>query len=669
MRKFFYAKLALINLKKNKRAYVPYLLTCIGTTMMYYIMLALSKNSGLSQMAGGTALMSIMNLGTTVIGIFSFIFLFYTNSFLIKQRKKEFGLYNILGLEKKHISKVLGYETLFLFLATMVLGLAGGILFSKLVFLLVLKLLHFEVVFGFEISLSALASTAILFAAIFLVLYLNNLRQIHLAKPVELLRANAGEKEPKTKWLLAIFGLLCLGGGYGISVGVKDPLSALSLFFLAVILVIIGTYSLFTAGSIALLKMLRRRRSYYYKTNHFISVSGMIYRMKQNAAGLASICILSTAVLVMLSSTGSLYAGMQDVLTTRYPRNILITNHDSTSSLQSGEMRHLADETAARLGIAIENKAGYTYLSFAAAQFDDTFSTDSSLGISAYDKLRELYFLTEDEYTALTGRQTSLQEGEILIYPNRMDYPYDTVNLFDFSFRVKEVLKEFDECSLSAMNIASSYYIIVPDEAALSRIDAAQREAYGDDASNIESFYGFDLANHGPQAEISLYEALNAAFSQTGWDGFIESREANRNDFYGTYGGLFFLGIFLGLLFLMATVLIIYYKQISEGYDDQARFEIMQKVGLSRAQIKRAIHSQVLTVFFLPLITAGVHICFAFPVIARLLPLLNLHNTPLFALSTLICFLIFAVFYAIVYVLTARSYYKIVNQGGQAERM
>ncbi|SHK14704.1 FtsX-like permease family protein [Desulforamulus aeronauticus] len=665
MSRFFYAKLAATNLKKNAQTYLPYILTCIGTVMMYYIMVFLSKNEGLGNMAGGSDMQTILSLGSYVIAIFATIFLFYTHSFLIKRRKKEFGLFNILGMEKKHISKVLMFETLYVAVISLGAGLLGGILFSKLIFMVLLKILHFEVPLGFSVSGPALAAVPLLFTGIFLLTLLNTLRQIHLAKPVELLKGGqTGEKEPKTKWPLVMIGTLSLGGGYYISLTTQSPLAALAQFFIAVILVMVGTYCLFTAGSIAVLKLLRRNKGYYYQTRHFTAVAGMMYRMKQNAVGLANICIMATAVLVMVSTTVSLYIGMEDVLRTRYPQNIMITTpvpaHQSAEGLQTA-----VHEVLAQHRLEGKDMLDYRYAAFAGNQEGDTVITDESKMSNASSSVRQFYVIPLEDYNRLTNRTASLGDNEIMIYSSRNVYKEDTLTVLNRTFTVKERLDSFFENSLDRVLIMGNYYIVVKDIAVVKAMEKAQAEENGYDPSGYQYYLGFDLDAN--EADISaVYQDIRTAVGSDYPDSRIESPVAAKASFFAIYGGLFFLGIFLGALFIMATVLIIYYKQVSEGYDDKARFEIMQKVGMSREEVKDSIRSQVLTVFFLPLVTAGIHIAFAFPIITKLLAVLNLTNVGLFAWCTAGTILVFALFYAIVYRLTAKVYYRIVSWGTSA---
>jgi putative ABC transport system permease protein len=656
MSTFFYAKLALTNIQKNGKTYYPYILTCIGTIAMYYIMHFISLNEGLNHMSGGDSLKSILELGTVVVAIFSIIFLFYTNSFLIKRRKKEFGLFNILGMEKKHIARIMVWEAFFVAIVSLLVGLITGILTSKLMFLLLLKILQFKVPFGFVVSWKSLAVTTVLFLVIFIATLVNNLRQIHLSKPIELINGgNVGEKEPKTKWLLTTVGFICLGVGYYMALTTESPLKAMNLFFIAVILVIIGTFALFTAGTIMFLKALRKNKTFYYKTRHFISVSGMIYRMKQNAAGLASICILSTAVLVMLSTTVSLYIGMEDLLRTRYPQDITVTAKN-VSEEDAEELRSQVFSEA-RSKLSITNEIYFRYLPLVTAQEGHSFSKSEQ---GSFNRLAVLHVIPLSEYNRMEKQNKTLMANEVLLYEYRGEIPGGGLDIAGHTFEIKERLSHLSLEGLSQELLANTYTVIVPDTKIIQMLEHSLNGAESD-TTDLTYYLGFD-AQGDVEKEIALPADIRKILKENSISGQPEGLEHSRESFFSLYGGLFFLGIFLGGLFIMATVLIIYYKQISEGFEDKHRFNIMQKVGLSHSEIKGTIKNQVLMVFFLPLVMAIIHIAFAFEMITKLLALLNLTNVTLFALTTAGTIIVFAILYAIVYVLTARVYYRIVKE-------
>lgn len=660
MNKFFYSKLALNNIRKNSKTYFPYILTCISTIAMYYIMYALSINCDLPSANAQEAIKTILTFGIYVIAIFSVIFLFYTNSFLIKRRKKEFGIFNILGMEKKHISKILLLETTFISLFSLIIGIVLGILLNKLMYLFLLKILNIDVQMGFNIPLQALISTLILFVIIFTLIFLNSFRQIHLTNPIELLRGgDVGEKEPKTKWFMTIVGFLCLGIGYYISLTTKNPIQSLSSFFIAVILVIIGTYALFIAGSITVLKILRKNSKFYYKPNHFISVSGMIYRMKQNAAGLANICILSTMVLVMLSTTVCMYIGLEDSLHRQYPNDISISINETSQDVT--KIDSIIEQQALSYKSPIKNKVAFKGSNLMTKQTGNTFEGKKSdlVNNPSLTDLTYLVMISLDDFNSLEKTNITLKDNELLIYDTSKKTAYNDIKINNLNFKIKNNLKEVKFLSKDNFDLMNAYFIVTPNQnimkdIALSSLDNEK------DFKGFSYSYSFDTTID-KKSQVKLIDSISKTLNSENLEANVNGVEKARESFLVLYGGLFFLGIFLGLLFIMATVLIIYYKQISEGYDDRKRFEIMTKVGMSQDEIKKSIRSQVLMVFSIPIITACIHIAFAFNVISKLLSLLVIKNTTLFMMCTIGTIIVFIILYAIVYSLTARVYYKIVS--------
>lgn len=652
----FYPKLALSNIKRNRQFYLPYILTCMATVSMFYIMCFLTYSKGMTAMASGT-LASIFGLGCVVIGLFSVIFLFYNNSFLIKRRQKELGLYSILGMGKGNISGVLFFETLFVAISSIGFGLLFGIILSKLMLLLLLRILNFPVPYGFEVSVLGVLFSLALFGAIFFVILLSNMVRIKLSNPIELLRGgNVGEKEPKTKWILSLSGVLTLAGGYYIAITVESPIAAIGLFFVAVILVIIGTYLLFTTTSIAVLKRLKAKPNYYYKTRHFIPVSGMIYRMKQNAVGLANICILSTMVLVMVSGTVCLYLGTEDAVKGYYPNDIIIRVENPTGNTRS--LASQIEQTVSNEGYVPINTVDCEYFNLLAVRNGTDFGSPH-FGHYSSDINASIILISSSEYKYMTGESISLANHEVFAY-NENETLGDHFRLYDTDYTVTGQVSDYPNFGEDA--ITDCYAFVVSDEA-YSDILATDTE------DTPHWYYGFDVETSGEE-KLVLYDTVSeiayAADSDSLEGGFYslgtDCREAQHASFLEITGGFLFLGIFLGIIFLMATVLIIYYKQLSEGYDDRERFEIMQKVGLSKAEIKKAIHSQILTVFFLPIGIAVIHICFAFKIITRMLTVFYLTNVPLFAVCTVGTIAVFAIIYGIVYALTAKAYYKIVSE-------
>lgn len=662
MSKTFYFRLAFDNLKKNAKMYIPFVLSCILTIMMYYMVSSLSMNPNMMNMIGGDVMQQILSLGIYVITVFAVIFLFYTNSFLIKRRKREFGLFNILGMEKKHLSIVIALESMIVFLVSMVLGIGIGILLDKAFYLLIAKMLNASIALGFYISYQSIVNSIILFLIIFVLMYLFSLIQINLSNPIELLHGDQhGEKEPKTKCLLAIIGLICLGTGYYMSVSIQDPVTAFAFFMVAVILVVIGTYMLFTAGSIVILKLLRKNKRYYYKTNHFISVSNMIYRMKQNAVGLGNICILSTMVLVMLSTTISLWVGMNDIIETRFPRDITVSINsvDSNQALYTIDDMNYAIEQA---GIQTEDELVYRTLSVSAFNQGNTYTFgNENMSLQDISNVVVLYFITLDDYNRTEGTNVSLAPDEVLVFPSGKQFDHKTIDIASNTFKVKGILDSIKADSNYSANLQNSMFVVVDSMDTLFMIDDLQKQAYGDNASYIHTSYDFNLSKSEGMSVKEATDALIANYPGDTTYMMVDTQEGNYEDLLSLYASFLFIGIFLSFLFIMATVLIMYYKQITEGYEDKKRFEIMQKVGLDKREVKKTINSQVLTVFFLPLVVAAIHIVFAFPMIEKMLRLLYLDNTNLYIMTTVICFGVFALVYVLIYFLTSKVYYGIVR--------
>lgn len=630
--------------------------------MMYYMVSSLSMNPNMMNMIGGDVMQQILSLGIYVITVFAVIFLFYTNSFLIKRRKREFGLFNILGMEKKHLSIVIALESIIVFLVSMVLGIGIGILLDKAFYLLIAKMLNASIALGFYISYQSIVNSIILFFIIFLLMYVFSLIQINLSNPIELLHGDQhGEKEPKTKWLLALIGLICLGTGYYMSVSIQDPVTAFAFFMVAVILVVIETYMLFTAGSIVILKLLRKNKRYYYKTNHFISVSNMIYRMKQNAVGLGNICILSTMVLVMLSTTISLWVGMNDIIETRFPRDITVSINsvDSNQALYTIDDMNYAIEQA---GIQTEDELVYRTLSVSAFNQGNTYTFgNENMSLQDISNVVVLYFITLDDYNRTEGTNVSLAPDEVLVFPSGKQFDHKTIDIASNTFKVKGILDSIKADSNYSANLQNSMFVVVDSMDTLFMIDDLQKQAYGDNASYIHTSYDFNLSKSEGMSVKEATDALIANYPGDTTYMMVDTQEGNYEDLLSLYASFLFIGIFLSFLFIMATVLIMYYKQITEGYEDKKRFEIMQKVGLNKREVKKTINSQVLTVFFLPLVVAAIHIVFAFPMIEKMLRLLYLDNTNLYIMTTVICFGVFALVYVLIYFLTSKVYYGIVR--------
>ena len=654
----FYWKLAFTNLKNNRRVYLPYLLSSAGIILMFYTICALVRGIDQEAMYGGTSVTSMLSLGQFVIALFAVLFLFYTNSFIIKRRKKELGLYNILGMEKRHIANLLFRETLLTAVLSLALGLGLGVVFSRAMFWILGLVLGTAVPIAFLVPLSAVSATLVLFGAIFLLTLCYNLLQVKLSKPIELLHGGeTGEKEPKAHWILAVLGALLLGAGYYMAVTITSPLEALLYFFVAVLLVILGTYLLFITGITALLKLLKKNKRFYYKTNHFTAISGMLFRMKQNAAGLASICVLFTALLVTVSTTFSLYTSMETVMRIRYPRNILVTVWAADNSAKD-LVRDTVSQQAQQLGMQVENVIDQESWILTMARKDNTFSTTDGTYSSTY-AVAEVF--TQEEFQRISGQSVSLEENQVLLYDPVGTFPEDpTLFIDETEFSILPCTYQFPGASTMAQ-VYEDYYLVVKDVSTVERI-LSTSGSYTEPSYS----YDFDVAGGSETDIAALSKAIqenlfNTQKVQVEFSCMIQDSATSRQDFLSLYGGLFFLGMFLGLLFLLGTALIIYYKQVSEGYDDARRFSIMQKVGMSHREVKRSIHSQILLVFFLPLLTAVIHLCFAFPMLQKILLIMGLADVSVIFLSTLGCVAVFALAYLAIYAVTARTYYNIVE--------
>lgn len=672
MHKGIFSRLAKQNIRNNKSTYIPYIITCIFCIAMIYMMEFLRDCPTLAQaVRQADEVRMIVFTGEIVVEIFCIIFLIYSNSFLMKRRQKEIGLYNILGLERNHIGIVMFLETIITSIGSLAGGIAAGIIGSKLALLLLLKLLHIPSVLGFYISVKGIFTCLFMFGIIFLMILFLNLAKIHLSRPVELLRGNnTGEKEPVAKWLMALIGFICLGAGYYLAVTTESPIKAITIFLLAVILVMAGTYLLFTAGSIVILKFLRRRKSFYYRTGNFISISGMLYRMKQNAIGLASICILSTGVLLMIAMTVSIYFGMNDIMLNRYPYDVdmsvtSISEEECQTAIEAFE-KAIADNK-----VPVEKSVEEIYLDIVCSKNGDQILIKPANTIRNSDSVLVLSLLDQAEYERLTGISANLNDGEIFAwYPSAVQK--DSVTVDETEFTVKKWLdKNPLTCGEDA--VSDNAVLVVTDED-FKKFDEMRTEMYKGVSSapageDLTLHLGLDITGSEtdkidfgtPVMEVVKDLKKNGGLSENSW---ITSgiRQQEYESYYADNGSLLFIGIFLGSLFLMGTAMIIYYKQISEGYEDQKRFEIMQKVGLSRREVRSSVRRQILMVFFLPLLMAMLHITMAFPMIRRMLLLFGMTNTKLFIGCTAGTVLIFAVVYGLIYLMTARSYYHIVER-------
>ena len=677
----FYPRLAWSGIRKNKRLFVPYILATAGTAAVFYILFFLASSNFFDNMRGGSSTKMVLSFGVFVIVAFALLFLFYCNSFLVRRRYKEFGLYSILGMNKHNISRILAWETLFTALLSLLGGVFIGVLLSKLAEMAMLKVLGGTTDYALHISLPAIEYMLLYFGGIFLLIFLNSVVRIRRLSASELVRSeNYGEKPAKANPILGGLGVLVLGVAYYLAVSIEQPLQALTVFFIAVLMVIAATYLIFIAGSVVMCRLLQKNKRYYYKPEHFVSVSSMAYRMKRNGAGLASICILATMVLVMISSTSCLYFGGEESLHARYPRDIVTSSviliGDEYADAETEIEALRSSISAAIAGRPVSNVMDYRSFSLdAVVEQGHVMTNDSALsefGLVSASKVASFLFIPLSDYNRAAGAHEILGDGEVLVHASRTSIDFDTLDI-DGTVHLT-VKRELDEMPLisgsSAASVLPTITVIVPglDELALKLADA--ENPFGGPAFNYTSWnYCFDTPLKDDDYASLYLDVMSALRDKNIEDehmGFysysVESLEYNRSDFAGTFGGLFFLGVILSLVFGCAAVLIIYYKQLSEGYEDAGRFEIMQKVGMTKQEIRRSINSQLLTVFFLPLLFAGLHLCFAFPFIRKILYMFSFYNTSFLIWTTVISFLVFALLYALVYKKTSNTYYKIVSK-------
>lgn len=669
MRRGLFLKLALTNIKKNRGTYIPYILSSIGCIAVLYIMLFIVQSPDTRNIRGGSDVAAIVSMGVFVLAVFSVIFLLFCNSFLMKRRQKEIGLYNVLGMEKRHISRILLAETLVTGLISLTGGILVGILGSKLALLVLLKILHLPAQFGFYVTWEGIRMCGISYGIILILTLFSNLARVHVSRPVELLSGGkAGEREPKTKLMIAVLGFLCLGYGYYLAVTTESVMDALGVFLIAVLLVMAGTYLVFTAGSIVILKLMRRNKKFYYKLRNFTSVSGLLYRMKQNAVGLASICILSTGVLLIVSTTVSLNMGIEDTVRSMYPYDVNISFYGH-SLLKAREAEQFIRAEISEKDLPVRKVDSNIYLSTVGFFDGNNYTFDSDKEKIREQDIMELVVIPEEDYEKLTGEKVSLKPGSVLAWGTKNS----SIAIGGEEFEISGKLKKLPEnAGLIGVDYVSSIYLAA-DDATFERMNDIQNremEKAGDTGYSIRTSVGLTVKGGDAQA-VQCRKVLNESIEKLKEQGYFDGKEnyitnharaEEKENFYGLNGGLLFVGVLLGSVFLMGTALIIYYKQISEGYEDRERFQIMRKVGMSRREIKSSIHRQILMVFFLPLFTACVHISMAFPLMERVLLIVGMSNTRLFLMCTVVTVLIFAAVYGLIYAVTARAYYRILEK-------
>lgn len=668
---FFYSKFALNNLVKNKRFIIPYVLSTIFTIMSFYILSSLAFGDNLNKLPNGiNATKQVLSLGIIVIAIFSTIFLFYTYSFLVKRRVKEFGLYSVLGMTKKQIAKILVLETIFIAVTTLVVGIGLGILFDKLMLLILLKLFSATVTFGFSITPIAIVFSVLLFGGVYFLLLLYTVIKIARLRIVALLKdENKGEKEPKSRWILAIIGLALIGYGYYTAQTVQNPVKAILVFFYAVIAVIIGTYLVFMAVSITVLKIMKNNKNFYYKPKNFISVSGLLYRMKRNAVGLANICILSTMVLVTMGSTSALYAGMEKSYNERFPRQIMVEGYNSTSD-KLKEIENNAKISAKEAGTEIQDIVAYNSLPMVGRLVEDKFNFESNVGVDL-SNVKMIVVLELKDYNKVANKNKTLESNEILLHIDKKgNYNHNSISLNGSDYKIKEKLSEFPGAlGSAAANFMDTYYAVVKDDKEVTKLatkltDLSSKELEKRGISiqtgtpTLQNYAAFNIKDTTKEAKvIENFKKLEEGESVS-----IEGKEENRLTFRGVFASFLFIGVFISLIFVTSQVVIMYYKQISEGYEDKGNFEIMRKVGITDKQIKQSIRSQVLLIFFSPLIIATLHTIVAYPFIEKILRLFLITDSSIFLQALAVTIVVFAIFYLIVYAITSKIYYRIIKE-------
>ena len=676
MKAGFYPRLAVSGMRKNGRLYLPFIAASILMVAVFYIMHLLGYSEMLENFQGAGTARDILKLGSAVMAVFGAIFLFYTQATLIKGRLKEFGLYSVLGMNRGNLGKIIFFETVITWFVSLTGGILIGIGLSKLAELSFRKMIGIGSSYRFVVSGQSILTTVTVYSLIFGLIFLNAARQVRFSRTINLIHADkAGEKPPKANWFVGILGLIIMLSGYAITLKIQQPLSALMIFFAAVILVIIGTYLVLIAGSVLLCRILQKNKKYYYNTNHFISVSSMAYRMKRNGAGLASICILLTMILVMMSSTSSLYLNREEVLHNHYPRQFDCTANKygySDSYIEKiAEVEKEIREKVSGYGTEVKDPISLTYCDLSGYFEDGRLRVDldpwESLPAINFDKVAIVYFIDLKDYNRVAGTNEVLGKGEVLAgVSGRLPFE-DTVGVGDKTFKVakKIDLSKSNLKYIGLNEVVSSLVLVVDDLGGTASHYNGLVDKSGNPMLVLQWHFSFDTGL-GEDEEIGLGKIIsdymrNELYPQDYWRVMCESRTEERYDFVRTFGGLFFLGILLSLIFLVSCVLIIYYKQISEGFEDQSRFGIMQKIGMTKDEIRKSINSQMLTVFLIPLVMACIHLIAVTPVIHKLLRLFGHSHITLLIICAAVCVLICTIFYSVIYKVTSNAYCKIVS--------
>ncbi len=692
MSRGLYRKLAYTGIRKNWQIYFPYLLAGAAMVMMFYIVAFLEDSRMVNQLRGGMAITSLLLCGEWMVGLFSVPFLFYTSSSLLKKRKKELGLYNILGMNKGDIRKVLFWETVITSGLAVFSGLFLGIALSKAAELGLVNIMGEETDFHIYVEWKVVLTTILLYGAVYFLIFLYSMRQVRRNNPVELLKsASVGERPPKSRWAMAVAGAVITGAAYGLALQVKDLRTGIQQCLVIVALIVAGTYLLFVAGSVFLCRALQRNKRYYYQTSHFVTVSSLTFRMKRNGAGLASICIFATAILVILAGTMGFYAGVDNIVEHRYAYDMSVSV-PAPEGVESGRegygvaYRAWMEEALKEVDAKVSETAEAYSAGLTASLLDGTLD----LGVDIYaqapeegnveawnvylEKFVNVRVLSLEAYNRLCGTAEELGEGETLLATGGENFRVTSVRGWDKRvYSVKKTVKQMPRLSGYRLfggykdTMLDSLVLVVPRmEAFWEGFDPARWIS----RNEVIFFWEYDVdLDEDRERQLAISDAvrkMNEEETGMNMDMDMEkcfySREEKWADLRGLAGGGLFLAILVSVVFIFAATLIMYYKQISEGYEDQRQFSIMGKIGMTKKEIRRSVNSQMLTVFGFPLLVAGLHLAFAVPAIHELLKAAVMDDKPLLMKVTWACFLLFALVYAFVYMLTARTYFGIVNR-------
>lgn len=660
MNKGFYTKLAWNNFKANRLITLPFLLSTSFMVGVFYIMMALSQDASIRELS--MSVVQILLFGTIIVGLFGAIFTFYTYNFLAKKRMKELGLYTVLGMNKSQIARLLFVEMMYIAFATLVIGIGSGVLLSKLLQLILIKMTGLSLVYGFSISLIAVCVTVGWFILVYALLGLSMMIRVIRLNVISLLKeASRAEKEPKANIVFVLLGVGCIGYGYYSALTISHPLKAILDFFFAVIAVIIGTYLLFMVVSIFVLKVLKRNKAFYYQTKNFISISGMLYRMKRNAVSLANICILATMLLVTMGVTVCLFAGTEDAVRKQMPREFAVLNYgvEKGSELKT-EQR--VKEMLSTYGVEAKNEAGVEYIAATGLETESgaiEWVNPKEVGTDITSSA-VIVMITQSNYESLTGKPITLQANEIAfkaVLHGEQPKERSVFNVGKDAFVIKEEMDGKIEELFLISNLVNTYFIVVQDDRFLPFLESLNKQLadVGGQDISIHSGYYFDLSSTQQEKEIKQ------RLEDSGL-GDVSIRSEVRAAVFEMNASFLFIGMFISLVFLIAQVVVMYYKQISEGYEDESKYRIMQRIGLKQQEIRRSINGQMVVTFFAPLIIAGIHVSVAYSYMTSILLLFGLNNQTLFMMTMVGVFVVFSIFYFAIYKLTSRVYYKIIKE-------